>query len=65
MRTDSYLGTATYDAPKYRDNQTVALVEAGCVLSALDITNETPSGSDLEAAVIALLREPRHAHLQP
>jgi dipeptidase E len=46
-----YIGTASYDIPKYRDIQTEAFIGLGCTVQSLDVANGLPLTFDMEEAV--------------
>lgn len=46
-----YIGTASYDLPKYREIQTSAFAALGCSISSLEVAHVSPLLMDLEAAV--------------
>lgn len=46
-----YIGTASYDLPKYREIQTSAFAKMGCSISSLEVAHVSPLLMDLETAV--------------
>ena len=46
-----YIGTATYDLPGPRERQTQRFVDAGCTVTALDVTQNTPDAQHMQDVV--------------
>ena len=46
-----YIGTASYDIPKFRRNQTNAFIDLGCDVTSLDVANQRPNQEEMEDAV--------------
>ncbi len=46
-----YIGTASYDIPKFRKNQTNAFIDLGCDVTSLDVANQRPDQDEMEEAV--------------
>ena len=46
-----YIGTASYDIPKFRRNQTNAFIDLGCDVTSLDVANQRPDRDEMEEAV--------------
>lgn len=46
-----YIGTASYDIPKFRRNQTNAFIDLGCDVTSLDVANQRPDQEEMEEAV--------------
>ena len=46
-----YLGTATYDLPAPRARQTDELKKLGCTITSLDVSDTSPSQSDLKGSI--------------
>lgn len=46
-----FIGTASYDIPKFRKKQTNAFIEMGCDVSFLDVANRRPDQDEMEDAV--------------
>ena len=46
-----YIGTASYDIPKFRKNQTNAFIDLGCEVKSLDVANQRPDQDEMKKAV--------------
>lgn len=46
-----YIGTASYDIPLFRQQQTNAFIDMGCEVASLDVANQRPDHDEMEEAV--------------